>query len=65
MFKMRSLLDAWNFVINSYKEELNLDYIKKVYFEICKGQGEYPLGDFRNTEVGITGTNWMYKVLII
>lgn len=62
MFKMKGLLDAWNFVINSYKEELNLDYIKKVHFEICKGQDVYPLGDFRDTGVGITGTNWRPKL---
>lgn len=62
MLKMKGLLDAWNLVINSYKEELNLDYIKKVHFEICKGQGVYPLGDFRDTGVGITGTNWRPKL---
>lgn len=33
-----------------------------MHFEICKGQGVYPLGDFRNTEVGITGTNWRSKL---
>lgn len=50
------------FLLNSFNEELNVDYIKKVHFEICKAQGVFPLGEFRDTGVGITGTNWRPKL---
>lgn len=62
MFKMKGLKDAWEFVLDSINDELTIDYIKKVHFQICKGQNIYPLGDFRNTGVGITGTSWRPKL---
>ena len=39
MLKLKGLKDAWEFVLNTVDEELTTDYIKKVHFEICKGQG--------------------------
>ena len=42
--------------------ELNIEYIKKIHFEVCKGQNIFPLGDFRDRGVGITGTSWRPKL---
>lgn len=58
MLKLKGLKDAWEFVLNTIDEELSIDYIKKVHFQVCKGQNIYPLGDFRDKGVGITGTSW-------
>mgnify|MGYP004508201461 FL=1 len=62
MLKLKGLKDAWEFVLNTIDEELTIDYIKKIHFEICKGQGVVPLGDFRDKSVGITGTNYRPKL---
>ena len=62
MLKLKGLKDAWEYVLNTIDEELTLDYIKKIHFEICKGQNIYPLGDFRTKGVGITGTSWRPKL---
>ncbi len=62
MLKLKGLKDAWEFVLNTIDEELTIDYIKKVHFEICKGQNIKPLGDFRDKGVGITGTSWRPKL---
>ena len=62
MLKLKGLKDAWEFVLNTIDEELTIDYIKKIHFEICKGQGVVPLGEFRDKGVGITGTNYRPKL---
>lgn len=62
MLKLRGLKDAWQFVLETIDDELTIDYIKKIHFEICKGQGVSPLGEFRTTGVGITGTAWRPKL---
>lgn len=62
MLKLKGLKDAWEYVINSIDDELSIDYIKQIHFEICKGQNVSPLGDFRNRGVGITGTSWRPKL---
>ena len=62
MFKLKGLKDAWEFVLNSVDEKLTIDYIKKIHFEICKGQNVHPLGNFRECGVGITGTFWRPKL---
>lgn len=62
MLKLKGLKDGWEFVLNSIEEELTIDYIKKVHFEVCKGQNIVPLGDFRDKGVGITGTSWRPKL---
>ena len=62
MLKLKGLKDAWEYVLNTIDEELTIDYIKKIHFEICKGQNVYPLGDFRECGVGITGTSWRPKL---
>lgn len=62
MLKLKGLKDAWSFVMNSLDDELTIDYIKKVHFEVCKGQNIFPLGDFRDKGVGITGTSWRPKL---
>jgi len=49
-------------VLSTYFEDLNTDYIKNVHKEICKGQNIHPLGEYRDTGVGITGTNWRPKL---
>ena len=62
MLKLKGLVDAWEYVLNNVRDELTLDYIKKVHFQICKGQNIEPLGDFRKKGVGITGTSWRPKL---
>ncbi len=62
MLKLKGLKDAWEFILNSIDEELTLDYIKKIHFEVCKGQNITPLGDFRQKGVVITGTSWRPKL---
>ncbi len=62
MLKLKGLKDAWEFVLNSVDEELTVDYIKKIHYQICKGQSIEPLGDFRDCGVGITGTSWRPKL---
>ena len=58
MLKLKGLKDAWEYTLNNIDCELTIDYIKKIHFEICKGQNIEPLGEFRNKGVGITGTSW-------
>lgn len=48
MLKLKGLKDAWEYVLNHIDDGLTIDYIKKIHFEICKGQNINPLGDFRN-----------------
>lgn len=62
MLKLKGLKDAWEYVLNNIDTELSIDYIKKIHFEICKGQNINPLGEFRNKGVGITGTSWRPKL---
>ena len=62
MFKLKGLKDAWVYVMESLDAKLNIDYIKKIRFEVCKGQNIFPLGDFRDRGVGITGTSWRPKL---
>ena len=62
MLKLKGLKDGWEYVINYVNEELTLDFIKKIHFEVCKGQNIYPLGEFRDKGVGITGTSWRPKL---
>ena len=62
MLKLKGLKDAWKYVIDNVNEELNIEFIKKVHFEICKGQNVNPLGEFRKNGVGITGTDWRPKL---
>ena len=64
MLKLKGLKDAWEFVLNTIDEELTIDYIKKIHFQVCKGQNIFPLGDFRDKGVGITGTSWRPKLPI-
>lgn len=62
MLKLKGLKDSWEFIFQTIDDELTIDYIKKVHFEICKGQNVFPLGEFRDKGVGITGTNWRPKL---
>ena len=62
MLKLKGLKDAWSYVIDHVDEELTTDFIKKIHFEICKGQNIAPLGEYRDKGVGITGTVWRPKL---
>lgn len=62
MLKLKGLKDAWEYVLNTIDEKTTLDYIKKIHFEICKGQNVYPLGEFRDKDVGITGSFYRPKL---
>ena len=62
MLKLKGLKDAWEYVIDTVDDDLTIDYIKKIHFEICKGQNVNPLGEFRENSVGITGTSWRPKL---
>lgn len=64
MLKLKGLKDAWEYVLNTIDEELTIDYIKKIHFQVCKGQNIFPLGDFRDKGVGVTGTSWRPKLSI-
>lgn len=60
--KLKGLKDAWEFVLNTIDDNLTIDYIKKIHFEICECQGITPLGEFRDKGVGITGTSYRPKL---
>lgn len=60
--KLKGLKDAWEFVLNTIDDDLTIDYIKKIHFEICECQGITPLGEFRDKGVGITGTPYRPKL---
>lgn len=62
MLKLNGLKDAWEYVLNTIDEKLTIDYIKKIHFQICKGQNIEPLGEFRDKGVGITGTSYRPKL---
>lgn len=62
MLKLKGLKDGWEFILNTINEELTLDYIKKIHFEVCNGQNINLLGEFRDKGVGITGTSWRPKL---
>lgn len=62
MLKLKCLKDAWEYILNHIDDKVDLDFIKKIHFEICKGQNVNPLGEFREKGVGITGTNWRPKL---
>lgn len=36
MLKLKGLKDGWEYVINHVNEELTIDFIKKIHFEVCK-----------------------------
>lgn len=60
--KLKGLKNAWEFVLNTIDDDLTIDYIKKIHFEICECQGITPLGEFRDKGVGITGTSYRPKL---
>lgn len=62
MLKLKGLKDGWEYILNTIDEDLTINYIKKMHFEICKGQNISPLGEFRDKGVGITGTKWRPKL---
>lgn len=62
MLKLKGLKDGWEYILNTIDEDLTINYIKKIHFEICKGQNISPLGEFRDKGVGITGTKWRPKL---
>lgn len=62
MLKLKGLKDAWEFVLSTVDDEMSTDYIKKIHFQICKGQDLFPLGEYRDCGVGITGTSWRGKL---
>lgn len=62
ILKLKGLKDAWEYILNHIDDKVDLDFIKKIHFEICKGQNVNPLGEFREKGVGITGTNWRPKL---
>ena len=62
MLKLKGLKDAWEYVLDTVDDELTIDYIKSIHFQICKGQNIIPLGEFRDKGVGITGTSWRPKL---
>lgn len=62
MLKLKGLKDSWEYVLSTIDNDLTMDYIKKIHFEICKGQNIQPLGEYRDREVGITGTSYRPKL---
>lgn len=43
ILKLKGLKDSWQFILNTIDEELRIDYIKKVHFQICKVKMLYHL----------------------
>ena len=64
ILKLKGLKDAWKYILDNIDKELNIEFIKKIHFEVCKGQNISPLGEFREKGVGITGTSWRTKLPI-
>ena len=62
MLKLKGLKDGWEYILKTIDEDLTVEYIKKIHFEVCKGQNINPLGEFRDKGVGITGTSWRPKM---
>lgn len=62
MLKMKGLQDGWKFILDTIDEELTMDYMKRVHFQVCKGQNVSPLGEYIDKGVGITGTSWRPKL---
>ena len=62
MLKLKGLKDGWEFILDTIDDELTIDYIKKLHFMVCRGQNIFPLGEFRDKGVGITGTSWRPKL---
>lgn len=52
------------YVLNTIDEQITLDYIKIIHFQVCKGRNIFPLGDFRDKGVSVTGTSWKHKLSI-
>ncbi len=49
--------DAWDFV-KGFKSPANEKFIKKIQFEVTKNTSCRIQGDYRNSEVGISGSDW-------
>ena len=62
MLKLKGLKDGWQYIIDNIDAPLTIDFIKKIHFEVCKGQNITPLGEFRDKRVGLTGTSWRPKM---
>ena len=62
MLKLKGLKDGWEYILKTIDEDLTVEYIKKIHFEVCKGQNINPLGEYRDRGVGITGTTWRPKL---
>lgn len=62
MLKLKGLKDSWEYVLSTIDNDLTMDYIKKIHFEICKGQNIQSLGEYRDRGVGITGTSYRPKL---
>lgn len=45
MLKLKGLKDSWEFIFNTIDDELTIDYIKKVHFQVCKGQKYFLLAN--------------------
>ena len=48
MLKLKGLKDSWEYVLNTIDEELTMNYIKKIHFQVCKGQNIEQLGEYRD-----------------
>ena len=60
--KLKGLKDAWKYIIDNICEDLTIEFIKKIHFEIRKCQDIKSLGEFREKDVEITGTSWRPKL---
>ena len=44
ILKLKGLKDAWKYILDNVDKELNIEFIKKIHFEVCKGQNISQLG---------------------
>lgn len=56
-----NLKNTWQYMLDTIKEEITIEYIKKIHEEIASGIIR-PAGEFRDRGVGISGTNWRPKL---
>ena len=61
--KVINLKRAWMRLFNTIKEPLNLEYIKKIHYDVSIGEA-LTSGELRNGEIGVEGVNYIPKIPI-
>lgn len=59
--KVLNLKHAWKVLLDTIDEDLTLEYICKLHYEVARGEA-LVWGKLRTGKVGISGTNWVPPV---